>query len=88
MSSSLTRLKPNGGMVNPIMEIRESHDMIHWSEPVHVLRDGSEFGGHYVGMYWVDDGEQPFVISDDTVAILRNGNGTDVIRCYGNFEDQ
>jgi len=88
MSSSLTRLKPNGGMVNPIMEIRESVDMIHWSEPVHVLRDGAEFGGHYVGMYGVDDGEQPFVIPDDTVAILRNGNGTDVTRCYGNFDDQ
>ncbi|MBO5270212.1 MAG: hypothetical protein J6B77_05465, partial [Clostridia bacterium] len=62
MSSSLARLKPNGGMVNPIMEVRESDDMIHWSAPAVVTRDGAPFGGHYVGFYSPAAEGQPTVI--------------------------
>ena len=86
MSSSLARLKPNGGMVNPIMEVRESDDMLHWSEPIRMTRDGEDFGGHYVGFYSDSAAGQPFVIEGDTLAILRNGNGTDVTRCYARIE--
>lgn len=86
MSSSLARLKPNGGMVNPIMEVRESDDMLHWSDPIRITRDGEDFGGHYVGFYSDSDKEQPFIIDRDTLAILRNGNGTDVTRCYATIE--
>ncbi len=87
MSSSLTRLKPNGGMVNPIMEIRESDDMLNWSEPVHITRDGEEFGGHYVGFYSDSDEGNPFDIDGDTLVILRNGNGTDITRCRATIEE-
>ena len=88
MSSSLARLKPNGGMVNHVMEIRESEDMIHWSEPSCVVRDGAPFGGHYVGFYSASDEGSPSVIRDDTLAILRCGNGTDITRCYAAIEEK
>ena len=78
MSSSLARLKPNGGMVNPIMEIRESDDMVHWSEPVQLTREGELFGGHYVGLYSPDTEGQTFTISGDDMVVLTNGNGTDI----------
>lgn len=80
MSSALARLKPNGGMVNPIMEVRESDDLIHWSTPVRLTRDGAEFGGHYCGMYSCGTESQPHVIDSDDLLILTNGNGTDVTR--------
>jgi len=80
MSSSLARLKPNGGMVNPIMEVRESEDMLHWSEPVQLTRDGELFGGHYVGLYEGGTEGQTNLIKGDDMVILTNGNGTDVTR--------
>ena len=80
MSSSLARLKPNGGMVNPIMEIRESEDLIHWSDPVQLTRNGELFGGHYCGLYAADNTRHNNVISADTLMVLTNGNGTDVTR--------
>ena len=80
MSSSLARLKPNGGMVNPIMEVRESEDMLHWSEPVQLTRDGELFGGHYVGLYEGGTAGQTNLIKGDDMVILTNGNGTDVTK--------
>jgi len=86
MSSSLTRPKPNGGMVNPIMEVRESDDMLRWSQPIRMTRNGEDFGGHYAGFYSDSSTGQPFVIDEDTLVILRNGNGTDVTRCLAKIE--
>lgn len=80
MSASLAKLKPNGGMVNPIMRVWESEDLVHWSESVNLMRDGAEFGAHYCGMYASDSTEQPGVICGDDLIILTNGNGTDVTR--------
>jgi len=80
LSASLTRPKPNGGMVNPIMKVWESDDMLHWSEPVTLTRDGGDFGGHYCGMYARDTQAQPNIIADDELLILTNGNGTDVTK--------
>lgn len=82
MTSSLIRPKPDGGMVNPVMEVRESDDMIHWSEPVRLTRNGEIFGGHYAGLYSETDSCQPSVIDRDELLILLNGNGTDVT-AYG-----
>jgi hypothetical protein len=86
MSSSLTRPKPNGGMVNPVMELRESDDLIHWSEPTCVMREGEPFGGHYAGFYSEAASGDPFVIEGDTMTVLRNGNGTDVTACRAIIE--
>ncbi len=80
MSSSLARPKPNGGMVNHIMEVRESEDLLHWSDPVQLTREGEPFGGHYVGLYDGGTKNQTNVIEGDTAVILTNGNGTDVTR--------
>ena len=87
MSSSHTHPKPNGGMVHPIMELRESDDLLHWSEPIRLSRGGEDFGGHYAGFYSCGDEGQPFVIDEDTLVVLRNGNGTDVTRCYAKIEE-
>lgn len=80
MSCSLARLKPNGGMVNPIMEVRESEDMLHWSAPVKLVREGELFGGHYVGLYEPGTEGQTFTVSGDDMVVLTNGNGTDITR--------
>ena len=87
MSSSLTRPKPNGGLVHPVMEVRESEDMIHWSEPVQLTRDGELFGGHYIGMYSPTTTGQTFVLTEDEISILTNGNGTDVIGFAAKLEN-
>ena len=87
MSSCLARLKPNGGMVNHVMEVRESDDMIHWSEPVQLTREGQLFGGHYVGLYSPDTVGSPSVLSGDGIAILlAAGNGTDLTRFDATIE--
>ncbi len=80
MSSSLARPKQDGGMVNHIMEVRESEDMLHWSVPVQLTREGELFGEHYVGLYDSGTQNQTNVIEGDTAVILTNGNGTDVTR--------
>lgn len=81
MSSCLAKLKPNGGMVNHVMEVRESEDLIKWSAPVQLTREGASFGGHYVGMYSPDANGSPSVLQGDEIAIvLAPGNGTDLIR--------
>jgi hypothetical protein len=67
-------------MVNHIMEVRESEDMLHWSAPVQLTREGELFGEHYVGIYDSGTQNQTNVIEGDTAVILTNGNGTDVTR--------
>ena len=86
LSASLIRPKPNGGMVNPIMKVWESDDMLHWSEPITLTRDGGDFGAHYCGMYASDTVAQPNVISGDELVILTNGNGTDVTKQTGTIK--
>ena len=80
MSSCIMR--PDG--VTPVildeMEIRESKDMINWSEPVKAKKDGKIFGNHYAAMVADDDKGHPNVISGDDFSILTNHNGTDVSR--------
>lgn len=81
MSCSHAAPKPNGGMVHPIMDVRESDDLLRWSTPVSLTREGEPFGGHYVGMYAPDTESHPSVLKDDEIAIvLAVGNGTDLTR--------
>ena len=68
-------------------DVFESDDMLNWSEPIRMKCDGEDFGGHYVGFYSDSDAGQPFAIEGDTLVVLRNGNGTDVTRCYARIEE-
>lgn len=63
-----------------VMQISTSTDLIHWSEPEIVYKDGEPWGNHYNAMV-PDDGEnQPNILSTNRFSILNNHNGTDVIR--------
>ena len=62
------------------MELRTSKDMIHWSEPITVERDGKLFGNHYMAIVSDDVDEQPNIIKGKNCSILTNHNGTNVMR--------
>lgn len=63
-----------------VMQISTSTDLIHWSEPEIVYKDGEPWGNHYNAMV-PDDGEnQPNILSANRFSILNNHNGTDVLR--------
>ncbi len=73
-------------VVEDIMEIRISDNLINWSEPIRATKDGNLFGNHYVAMVSDDTTNQPNVIEGDTFSILSNHNGTDVLRFPSTFK--
>lgn len=66
------------GLLEGVLTVREGKDLVHWSEPIKVYKDGEKFGNHYVAMVADDTTSHPAVIAGDTFAILTNHNGTDV----------
>ena len=68
------------GIIPDVMEVRTSKDLVNWSEPIRVERNGKEFGNHYVSIFADDDKNQPFVFDGDDFSLLTNHNGTDVAR--------
>ncbi len=72
-------------VVQDIMEVRVSDDLIHWSEPTRLMDGEKEFGNHYVAMVADDAVSQPNVVTGDTFSILSNHNGTDVARHLARF---
>jgi hypothetical protein len=86
MTSSRIKQTPTyKGIVEDVMLIRESDDMINWSDPIIASKDGKDFGNHYVAMISDDIVEQPNIINGDTFSILTNHNGTDVNRFISKF---
>ncbi len=78
---SCVRVTPKSEkLVDDVMQILFSKDLIHWSEPFCVTRDGGEWGGHYVAMLPDDSKNPPNVVSGKNFSILVNHNGTDVLR--------
>lgn len=67
-------------MTHGIMEVRTSKDLIHWSEPQRVMKDGQYFGNHYIALVSDSKVEQPNVFSGNKCSVLINGNATDVMR--------
>ncbi len=67
-------------LIADYMEVRTGKDLIHWSEPTAIYHEGKLFGNHYMAM--VDDSAdtQPNVIQGDSLTVLTNHNGTDVMR--------
>jgi hypothetical protein len=68
-----------GLWVNDVMKICTSDDMLHWSEPVSVIKDGKEFGNHYVAFANGDSKTQPYILTDNEFCLLTNHNGTNVM---------
>ena len=86
MSSSPINAGCGDAVIKDIMEWRVSDDMIHWSEPMKVERNGRPFGNHYMAIVSEEVGTYPNVIEGDEFVILTNHNGTDVDRQNARFE--
>ena len=70
----------NNGIGGKAMQICTSKDMISWSTPEVVYKDGVAWGNHYNAIVPDDDKNQPNVLTDNKFSILNNHNGTNVIR--------
>jgi len=63
-----------------VMQIATSTDLVHWSEPETVYKDGMPWGNHYNAIVPDDAVSQPNILTSNSFSILNNHNGTDVIR--------
>ncbi|MBR2445842.1 MAG: hypothetical protein IKB28_04145 [Clostridia bacterium] len=63
-----------------VMAIATSDDLVHWSEPEVVYKDGKPFGNHYNALFPDDRVSAPNVLPTLEFSILNNHNGTDVTR--------
>ena len=63
-----------------VMQISTSYDMINWTKPEIVYKDGMPWGNHYNAIVSDDVMDQPNILSSNSFSILNNHNGTDVIR--------
>jgi hypothetical protein len=68
------------------MQLSISEDLIHWSEPQVMYRDGLPWGNHYNAIVPDDTTAQPNVLTENTFSILNNHNGTDVDRYSARLE--
>lgn len=80
MCSSPIRPGTDKGMVEDILEWRTSTDLLHWSEPRRIEKDGKLFGNHYMAFVSNDEAYPPNVIGGKEFLILTCHNGTDVLR--------
>jgi hypothetical protein len=70
----------NTDEMGKVMQISVSDDLINWSDPEIVYKDGLPWGNHYNAIVPNDTKNQPNVLSSNEFSILNNHNGTDVIR--------
>lgn len=63
-----------------VVQIATSKDLIHWSKPEIIYKDGMPWGNHYNAIVPDDTVSQPCVLTSNSFSILNNHNGTDVIR--------
>ena len=65
-----------------------SDDLVNWSEPIYVMQGDEYFGHHYVAVF-PEDKESPIsVLTDNCFSVLKNGNGTDVLRQHIEFANK
>lgn len=72
--------RPNdgSGIIDRSVQVRTSTDLINWSDPMTVTKNGEKFGAHYCAFY-PDNDTDNFDISGNRFVVQLNGNGTDVI---------
>lgn len=61
------------------MEMRTSSDLLHWSEPVSLEKDGKKFGNHYHAAISLHGAGDPYKITGSEFTVLTCHNGTDVL---------
>jgi len=63
-----------------VVQISTSKDLVRWSKPEIVYRNGKPWGNHYNAIVSDDKTGQPCILSGSTFSFLTNHNGTDVLR--------
>ena len=71
-------------LVTDVVELRTSHDMLHWSEPISFTYQGKPFGQHY-GAIVPNAPGHPAVITGNDFSFLLGWNGSDVTRFRTSF---
>ena len=66
-------------IVADYLEFRTSGDLLSWSEPVCVEKDGKKFGGHYHGLLSFHAKGAPQVVEGEEFTLTLGSNGTDVV---------
>ena len=66
-------------LVDDIVSVRFSKDMLSYSEPLKLYRDGVRFGDPYSQFTSIDDTSPVSVIEGDEFAVLTNPNGGDML---------
>lgn len=72
--------KPGHGLVQHVTHLRLSTDLVNWSEPRVLTRQGEPFGNHYVAVVSHGTEGQPCVLEGEELSFLTNHNATDVER--------
>ncbi len=85
MSSCHLRSHVAKGTVEDVMEIRIGTDLIHWSQPIRLEKDGRSFGNHYGAIIPKGADVSPFECGNEFYICL-NHNGTDVVAWDGRLE--
>ena len=71
--------------IGDYLHLRTSKNLVDWSEPITVERDGKKFGNHYNAIVSGATTEQPN-IADDEFLFLTCHNGTDVLLTKAKIE--
>ena len=66
-------------IVADYLEFRTSRDLLSWSEPVCVEKDGKKFGGHYHGLLSFHAEGAPQIVEGEEFTLTLGSNGTDVV---------
>ena len=75
---NVTPKKQTGDLVDDIMRVSTSKDMLNWSEAIPVTKNGELWGNHYVALANTDNKTQTYILTDNEFCVLTNHNGTDV----------
>lgn len=78
MTSSHARFDVERQHIVDYLELRTSEDLIHWSEPITVEKDGKLFGNHYQAIASYHGEGHPYTVRGPRFTVLTCHNGTDV----------
>ena len=79
MCSSPVLPDSSTGMVADYMELRTSLNMIDWSEPITVKKDGKNFGNHYQAVISYHGKGATNILDGEKFTVMSCHNGTDVL---------
>ena len=66
-------------LVDGLMTLRTSDNLVQWTGPVFVMKDGKPWGNHYVAMANCDAESQTYILKTNKFCVLSNHNATNVM---------